>query len=224
MIPHHWIVEAGRQPMVPNTWESVGDLIGSYAPDFRLSLWADSDVYVEMWSEAATMIGVLWPVCDELDVYLRPTEGACSETLAWNAAQQINAVGRETFIYQVGDFDYKGLEIWDATQRRISELVTVPVHFKRLAATVEDRDEFIEFAHEAKQPKNDHPGALTLVNRHIEKYGELVLEVDAVPTTELRRRVRQAIMRHIDQDHIDAVQAQQENDRAELQRLADEYE
>jgi hypothetical protein len=222
-IPHDWIVEAGRQTLIPDTWEGVGDLIRYYAPTFRRTLWADSDVYVEIWSEAATMIGVLWPVCNELDVYLRPTEGTCSETLAWEASQRINKMNRETFIYNIGDFDYKGLEIWEATQKRLNELVRVPVHFERLGATIEDRDRYIDFARKAKRPKNDNPGALTLVKRHIEKYGELVLEVDAVPTTELRARVRAAIMRHTTQAHIDAVLAAQVEDRQVLAELARRY-
>jgi hypothetical protein len=223
-IPHEWIVEAGRQALVPGTWSSVGDLLGVVEETFRRSLWDDSDVYVEIWSEAATMIGVLGPVCDELDVYLRPTEGECSETLAWNAAKHINAVGKETFIYGVGDFDCKGLPIWKATTERLKELVDVKVHFKRLAATVEDRDHYIDLAHEHKPPKNDNKGAVTLINRWIEQYGPMALEVDAIPTPELRARVRNAIMGHIDDQGIDIDEIKegaQEDDREVIQVLAD---
>jgi hypothetical protein len=221
MIPHDWIVEAGRQTLRPGTLSSVDYVLSGLAETFRRSLWDESEVHVEIWSEAATMIGVLWPVCDELDVYLRPTEGQCSETLAWNAAQDINAVGKETFIYNVGDFDYKGEEIWEVTKQRLFELVDVDVHFTRLAATVEDRDRYIHFAHEHKHPKNDHPGSVTLINRWIEKYGPLALEVDAIRTGELRARVRQAIMGHITQEDIDEVQEQQAEDRETLAVLAE---
>jgi hypothetical protein len=57
---------------------------------FRRSLWTGDDPYVEIWSEAATMIGVLSGVTNSLDVYLRPAQGFSSETLSWNASQDIN--------------------------------------------------------------------------------------------------------------------------------------
>lgn len=100
-------------------------------------------------------IGTLTPVTDDLDVYFHPTQGFSSETLSFTASQVINANKRETFIYQVGDFDPHGMEIWQCVIDRLSELVHVPVHFERLAATVEDRDEYIDFAHPVKRPKND---------------------------------------------------------------------
>jgi hypothetical protein len=222
IIPHEWIVEAKRQTMEPGTWSSVHEMLSAHATAFRRSLWDESDVHVEIWSEAATMIGVLWPVCDELDVYLRPTEGSCSETLAWNAAQDINAVGKPTFIYHIGDFDYKGLEILDATKRRVNELASVIVVFTRLAATQHDRDRYIDLAHEIKAPRNNNAGAVTLIRRWMDRYGPMALEVDAIPTGELRTRVRWAIMRHIDQDTIDAVRDQQDVDRNVLSELAEQ--
>jgi hypothetical protein len=74
-----------------------------YAPRFRRGLWTDSDAYVEIWSEANSMMGVLWPVANELDAYVRPTGGVSSDTLSWNALSDINDMGRETFVYQVGE-------------------------------------------------------------------------------------------------------------------------
>jgi len=219
-LPHEWITEPGRQTMRPDTWASLGELFGEYAPYFRRGLSADSDAYVEIWSEANSMMGVLWPVVNELDVYVRPTAGFSSETLSWNASEDINAMKREAFIYQVGDFDPYGMEAWQAVQNRLTELVNVPVHFKRIAATVKDRDRYIEFAHPVKPPKNDNLAAVARTRKHTDVYGNLALEVDAIPTPELRRRVRAAIMRHIDQADIDAARAQQGQDRTVLARLA----
>jgi hypothetical protein len=127
---------------------------------------------------------------------------------------------RETFIYHVGDFDPYGMEAWQAVQNRLNELVDVPVHFERIAATVEDRDEYIDFTHPVKAPKNNHAVAVARTRKHTDVYGDLALEVDAIPTPVLRARVRAAIMRHIDQADIDAAQDQQEMDRKVLERLA----
>jgi hypothetical protein len=61
--------------------ESRGDsFFARYAPGFRRGLWTDADAYVEIWSEANSMMGVLWPVASELDVYVRPAGGFSSET------------------------------------------------------------------------------------------------------------------------------------------------
>lgn len=37
------------------------------------------------------------------------------------------------------NFNPYGMEAWQVVQNRLNELVDVPVHFKRIAATVEDR-------------------------------------------------------------------------------------
>ncbi len=219
-LPHEWITEPGRQTMRPNTWADLGELFDNYAPDFRRGLWVDSDAYVEIWSEANSMMGVLWPVASELDVYVRPTGGFSSETLSWNASEDINAMGRETFIYQVGDFDPYGMEAWQAVQNRLNELVNLPVYFERIAATVEDRDEYIAYTHPVKAPKNNDAVAVARTRKHTNVYGGLALEVDAIPTPVLRARVREAIMRHIDQADIDAAHEQEQADRKVLQQLA----
>jgi hypothetical protein len=168
------------------------------------------------------MEGVVWPVANELDVYLRPTAGFSSETLAYNAAQDVNPVGKAAFIYQVGDFDPYGMEAWQAAQDRLGELAQVPVHFERVAATEADLAQFIDLSHEVKPPKNNHKSTVTRIHKHTDVYGSPVLEVDAIPTPVLRDRLRSTIMRHITQEHIDAVTAAQENDRAMLAQLAEQ--
>jgi hypothetical protein len=219
-LPHAWIPEPGRITSKPNTWDSVGQPLAVIASGFRRTLWAESDAYVEIWSEANTMMGVLEPVTNELDVYLRPAQGLSSETLSYNASVDINAAWRKTFIYQVGDFDPYGMEAWQAVQNRLGELVDVPVHFRRIAATVKDRDRYIDLTHEVKRAKNDHAVAVARTRKHTDVYGDWVLEVDAIPTTELRARVRAAIMRHIRQADIDAALQLQAEDRKKLVRLA----
>lgn len=51
-------------------------------------------------------------------------------------------------------------------------------------------------------------------------YGDMALEVEAIPSPELRARVHEAIMRHISQAQIDAALAQQAKDRKVLAQLA----
>jgi hypothetical protein len=222
-LPHAWISEPGRRTVVPNTWANIGELLSAYAPGFRRELWHDTDAYVEIWCEANSMVGVIEPVTRELDVYLRPTQGFSSETLIHKASERINSVGKETFIYQVGDFDSYGMEWWQDVQDRLAASVDVPVGFERIAATVEHRDRYIEFTHPAKKPKNDDKAATTRMRKHTDVYGDRVLEVEAVPSPELRQLTRDAIMRHISQDDIDAVLAQQLQDRATLRELARRY-
>jgi hypothetical protein len=108
-------------------------------------------------------------------------------------------------------------------QDRLSELVHVPVHFERLAATVDDRDQYIDFTHPVKRPKNEHAGHITRITKWIDRYGDAALEVEAVPSSELRARVRKAIMRHISQEQIDAAHAQEERDYEVLLDLAHQY-
>jgi hypothetical protein len=89
-LPEPWITEAGRRTVVPDTWADMHEPLEAPSRTFRRGLWADADAYVEIWSEANTMVGVIAPVTIELDVYLRPAAGFSSETLAHSAAQAIS--------------------------------------------------------------------------------------------------------------------------------------
>jgi hypothetical protein len=51
------------------------------------------------------------------------------------------------------------MEAWGSVQDLLAEKVAVPVHFERIAATVEHR--YIDFTHPAKKPKNDDATAVT---------------------------------------------------------------
>jgi hypothetical protein len=53
------------------------------------------------------------------------------------------------------------MEAWGSVQDLLAEKVAVPVHFERIAATVEHRDRYIDFTHPAKKPKNDDATAVT---------------------------------------------------------------
>jgi hypothetical protein len=220
VIPHQWISESGRQPAVPATWDSAEDPLRELAESFRRSLWTDSDVHVEVWCEAASMMDVIGEVTDELDVTLRPSEGFGSEGALWRAAQAINAIGRETYIYQVGDFDPYGLELWDAIIERLRELTTVKIHFERIAVTEADRDANMALTHKAKPPKNNNASVITRMLKHTNKYGDDVFEVEALPTPITRARVREAIMRHIDPAHIAAMREEEERARGVFESLA----
>jgi hypothetical protein len=66
----------GPQTLIPDTWPSLADKMAYEAEDFRVELWTDVDAYLEIWSEAASMDAVLWPVAEEPDVFLRPAAGS----------------------------------------------------------------------------------------------------------------------------------------------------
>ena len=76
-IPHAWISEAGRRSHVPNSWDGPDQPLDTLARTFRRSLWSDSEMRVEVWVEAASMMGVVRPVTNELDVTLRPGYAEC---------------------------------------------------------------------------------------------------------------------------------------------------
>jgi hypothetical protein len=63
-------------------------------------------------------------------------------------------------------------------------------------------------------------------NPHLEafeaQHGEEAVELDALPPDELRNMVREVILNHIDDAHIERIKEQEEDDREKLtQALAD---
>jgi len=78
---------------------------------YRRDLWANQDVYVEVWAESDSVAGIIADVTNEFDVPLMVCRGYSSTTFLYSAAQNIEAVGKPAYLYQVGDHDPSGVDI-----------------------------------------------------------------------------------------------------------------
>lgn len=209
-IPFDWIADNTRWMRKPKTWDSVEDALRKTAKFYRRQLWADQDVYVEIWLEKEALASVIYQITGEFDVPLMVTRGYPSLSFVFEAAEAIANVDKETFIYYLGDHDPSGVDIPRNVEARLREFAPdADITFERLAVTPEQ----IEWYGLVTRPtkKTD--------TRSKSFDGESV-EVDAIDPDDLRQLVRDAIEFHIDPDALAVTKAAEDSEREILERIA----
>jgi hypothetical protein len=209
-MPFDWIVDNTRWMRKPSTWDSVEAALKDTAELYRRRLWANQDVYVEVWLEKEALAGVLYPVTEEYDVPLMVTRGYPSISYVYDAAATITEVDKPTIIYYLGDHDPSGVDIPRNVEARLREFAPdADITFERLAVTPE---QIVEYDLETRPTKTSDTRAWSFD-------GESV-EVDAIDPEDLRSLVRGAIESHIDQDALAVIEAAEESEREILERIA----
>ncbi|MCC5974727.1 MAG: hypothetical protein JJT81_11825, partial [Rubellimicrobium sp.] len=107
-MPYHQIADATRYMRRPRTFDGWQDALDATARLYRKSLWAESEVEVEIWVEKSALAGVIQPVTFEYDVPLMPTGGYSSETFAFEAVDDLRDTGKTLVVYSLYDFDRSG--------------------------------------------------------------------------------------------------------------------
>jgi hypothetical protein len=208
-LPYGWITDGSRLRLKPESYSSVAAALQNTATMYRRNLWIDQGVHVEVWAEKDAIRGVVFPVTAEYDVPLMIARGFSSETFLWETAEEINAEGRPAVIYNLGDHDLHGVRAWQHVWSRLREMVnaSIDIEFERLAVTPE---QITEMNLPTRPDKTDSG------------FGDCV-EVDAIPSTDLRDLVRDAIERWIDPTALRITRVAEASERQWLGELADYY-
>lgn len=184
------VADATRYMRKPRTFDGWEEALRSTAQLYRKSLWAGTDLEVEIWIEKSALAGVIYPVTAEYDVPLMCTGGFSSETFAYEAVARLQGSGRSLVIYSLYDFDRSGRDAAGSLEekvRRFGQEFGVPVQFRRLGLTLDQVQELDLPVRPAKKTS-----AADRRWRH-----DFAAELDAIPPDVLRDLVRGAIEKHL---------------------------
>ena len=215
IVPFHWLVDNLRSSIKPSSWSGIGDFVETVRDAYRKDFWAGLPVYVRIFCEKDAIAGTLSPITREFDVSLSPIRGYVSLSFAHEIAELWNSIDKPIFAYYLGDHDASGYDLerdlrekmgrycdkydWyqgrdpDAPDQEPWNWTCNVFSWRRIAINGQDIDDFDLIPLE---PKKSDRRYQTFVRAH----GERCVELDALPPTELRRRVKEAIERHIPQD------------------------
>ena len=124
------------------------------------------------------------------------------------------ALWHDCYVYQLGDHDPSGVDAWRAFQERVEDFLHEwggsiwQVNFERLAVTPEQIDSMGLLTRPTKPSDT----------RSADFDGESV-EVDAIPASELRRIVREAIEQHIPREALESERRIEKSERETFLRL-----
>lgn len=199
-LPFRWVADNTRWRHGGLAYAGPEEWLAESIQTYRLDLWRDQPVYVEVWLEKDALAGVLLQETDPLRVPLMVTRGYPSITYLANAAAHIRHVGKPTMLYYFGDFDPSGVDIPRVVAQRLREFApAVRIGFHRVAVN-EDQIEALGLPTRPTKTKDSRSGSFK---------GRRSVEVDAVPPAILRQWARERIERHIDPRKLAAIQREE---------------
>lgn len=213
-IPRSWIVDHLRQTLKPSSWSGLADFGDSIRDCYRKDFWASMPYHVEVFVEKDAIAGTIQPVTDEYDIRLRVCRGYSSVSFAGEIADLWSEVTKPIKAYYLGDFDPSGFDIERDLKAKLKRYSGCSFDWSRLGVGASDFDEF---------------KLLPLAVKHTDRrarafmaeHGGRCAEIDAIPPTELRRRVDKAIQTWIDNEKWDRLRMIEKLEKAAIEGYAD---
>lgn len=212
-IPYGWISDTTRRGFFVDTFSDAGEFLSRIKGLYRGDLWRDADTLVEVWVESRSIAGIVQRDCRELAVSLYPCGGFSSITLAYEAAEEINAEhqGRAVRILYVGDHDPAGVLIDVALERELRTHLDpdVDLTLERVGITPE---QIAAYGLPAKPRKAGDARSPEITE---------TVEAEAMPAALLRRLVRDRIESFLPPDALEVTRIAEESERRQIERMAD---
>jgi hypothetical protein len=192
-VPYGYVVDGTRYVHGHRRYNDLDEFTTYAAGLYRKDYWANSEVNVEVWLEKDALKGVLIPtVVNECGLGLHVTRRFASITYLQEAAEEIDADGRPTYVYVLTDFDPSGVVIAEKIEEELTERAPLSdITVERLAVNREQIERW-------NLPTRPTKTSDTRARRFRQFHGTDSVELDAIPPDELRRLVKDAIDSHME--------------------------
>jgi hypothetical protein len=222
VIPWEWIEDRLRRPRVVSMWSDLSDFANTVRRAYRRDVWATQNSYIEVWLEKDALSGIFEDVLTEYGVTLNVGRGFDGWDSIRNAGDRYREQGGVTILY-FGDFDPSGEDMVRSLRSRINEYLEltedemldeggVDVNIIKCALTAADIARYnlpFDFA-----KKTD-----SRAKKFIAKHGDVSVELDALPITVLRDRLRTEVATRLDLPALAKVKEAEEAERVRLVEL-----
>jgi hypothetical protein len=208
-LPYSWLADSTRLQRRPRTFYGVEQALQDTARFYRKSLWADADAYVEIWLEKDALSGVVYPITSMYDVPLMVARGYASLSFLHGAADYIGSIEVPTYIYHLGDFDPSGVNAGEKIEQTLRQMAPeAEIHFERIAVTPLQ----IEYWDLPSRPTKTS-------DSRSKNFGDISVELDAIPPDDLRDLVETAIQRHLPERQFDILKTAEASERELITNL-----
>jgi hypothetical protein len=196
-------------------WTSLKDYVDSSLDSivsrYYRNQWNDQPLHLEVFSEKDAMSTILDGVLSKHYVSFNVTRGNSSRKFLVDIAKEWKAIEKPIVCFYIGDHDPSGINIEENTFERLRELSGIDFAHSRLAATWEDFQRFQNLSIDVKETDNSTP-------RYLEKFQtDRALEVDAIPSDEIKATLDKAISEKIDWTLWAKTKEREEKDRTRLE-------
>jgi hypothetical protein len=193
IIPWEWIVDETRPVERDPQWTDIRSFMRTVQRAYRRDYWAQQGICLQVWSEKATVGGILRPVLEEYGVGWCYVHGYGSATRVHETAEESLCDTRQLVIVYVGDWDCSGMHMSEADLPERLLRYGGRVTLRRIALTAEDVADPDLPSFPAKRTDSRY-------GWFVERYGRKCWELDAMNPNELRDRVAAHIQAYIHWD------------------------
>jgi hypothetical protein len=121
--------------------------------------------------------------------------------------------GRPTYVYLLTDFDASGMGIAETVEERLAQMAhPTDVIVERIAATSKQIAEYGLITQPVTRTDSR-------ARKFIERFGTETVELDAIPASEVRRLVGEAIERHMDPRRLAFLRMVEQEERDGIRAL-----
>lgn len=210
-LPYNYLADNTRWVRRPSTYSGIAAMLEQSQKFYRRALWDTQPVHVEIWLEKDALAGVINGITSNYDVPLYVTRGYPSLSYLYEAAQALADIDKPVFVYHFGDFDASGKDAARAIREGLASFGAI-IDFREVAVT-EAQIKALNL--QTRPAKRSDPRAA--------KWGNVAVELDAIPPATLRGMVSSVIERHIDQAELERLRTIEREERRSLGALIREF-
>jgi len=198
-------------------WEDKDEFTGQelkyFLTRYRRDLLQTQKKYIEVWIEKDALSSIFRKGCNPYTVSVVVCRGFSSVSFLNDFRERLkNYPDKEAVMLYFGDFDPSGMEMLTAMRTTLGEEMKVyRTEFKRIALLKEDISKY-NLPHSPDALKKTD----TRARKHVETYGELAVELDALRPDVLQDKIKTAIESELD---VKAFNAQIKIERKEIDML-----
>ena len=205
VVPWVWIEDRLRQPRHVSMWDDLTDFGQTICQAYRRDVWSTQPHRVEVWLEKDALSVIFTDILTAYGITLNVGRGYDGWDSIHNAAGRLE--DEDTVLY-FGDFDPSGEDMVRSLQERLSNQGADPQIIK-CALTLDDIKRY-------HLPPNFTKTSDTRRAAFVAKYGDVSVELDALPAAVLQERLRVEVEQRMDLAALARVRGVEEQERTQL--------
>lgn len=189
LIDWNAIQDRTRNLQALSHWDTPQRIVHEAANQFLRDKWAGQPYRPEVWIEKDALIGVIEPICQELDVPYFSCRGYTSQSEMWAGGRRMERWLEHDYIpivLHLGDHDPSGIDMTRDIIDRL-EMFSGGVEVKRLALNMDQVKQYGPPPNPAKMTDSRYIG-------YIDLYGEESWELDALEPQVMADLIRDTII------------------------------
>lgn len=210
IIPWDWIEDRIRRPKVISYWDNLQDFLETVRNSYRKSPWEGQNYYVEVWLEKDALSGIFEEILSYYRIILNVGRGYDGWSSIYLASQRLGS-GENCVILYFGDFDPSGEDMVRSLEERLAFFNCRPLILKS-ALTFDDILKY-------NLPPDFTKTRDKRRKKFVEKWGDIAVELDALPVDVLRERIKNEVERFFDLEKFNEILKMEENEIVKLNNL-----